>query len=91
MGGFFSQDGTFMICNRLTGALLQYGHTRMKGSHPLITDELYQGTAKSVDDYLGGSLFKKAKKEECTIDVNWQDQDLSSEKSFHAVYTSKTR
>ncbi len=55
-----------------------------------ITDELYQGTAKSAEGYLAGILFEKAKDEGCTIQVNWQDQDSSSEKSFRAVYGTET-
>ena len=88
--GFFSQNGTFVIRNWLTGALLGYDHACMRGSDPIITDELYQGTAKSIEGYLAGVLFEKAKEEGCTIEINWQDQDSSSEKSFRAVYTSET-
>ena len=62
----------------------------MRGSDTIITDELYQGTAKSIEGYLAGVLFEKAKEEGCTIEINWQDQDSSSEKSFRAVYTSET-
>ena len=88
--GFFSQNGTFVIRNWLTGALLWYGHACMRGSDPIMTDELYHGTAKSIEGYLAGVLFEKAKEEGCTIEINWQDQDSSSEKSFRAVYTSET-
>ena len=88
--GFFSQNCTFVIRNWLTGALLWYGHACMKGSDPIISDELYQGTAKSAEGYLAGILFEKAKEEGCAIEVNWQDQDSSSEKAFRAVYTSET-
>ena len=84
--GFFSQNGTFVIRNWLTGALLWYGHACMRGSDTIITDELYQGTAKSIEGCLAGVLFEKAKEEGCTIEINWQDQDSSSEKSFRAVY-----
>ncbi len=62
----------------------------MKGSDTQITDELYQGTAKSAEGYLAGILFEKAKDEGCTIQVNWQDQDSSSGKSFRAVYGTET-
>jgi len=88
--GFFSQNCTVVIRNWLTGALLWYGHACMKGSDPIITDDLYQGTAKSAEGYLAGILFEKAKEEGCAIEVNWQDQDSSSEKSFRAVYSSET-
>ena len=64
--GFFSQNGTFVIRNWLTGALLWYGHACMRGSDPIITDELYEGTAKSIEGYLAGILFEKAKEEGCT-------------------------
>ena len=56
-----------MIRNWLTGALLWYGHACMRGSDPIITDELYEGTAKSIEGYLAGILFEKAKEEGCTI------------------------
>ena len=61
----------------------------MKGSDPIIADELYQGTANSAEGYLAGILFNKAK-EGCNIEVNWQDQDSSSKKSLCAVYSSET-
>lgn len=54
----------------------------MKGSDTIITDELYQGTAKSAEGYLDAILFQKAKEEGCEIEVNWQDQESSAEKSF---------
>lgn len=88
--GFFSQNCTMMICNWLSGALLWYRHACMKGFDSIITDDLYQGTAKSAEGYLAGILFEKAKEEGCTIEVNWQDQDSSSEKSVCIVYTSET-
>ena len=62
----------------------------MKGCDPIVSGELYQGTAKSAEGYLAGVLFQKAKDEGCNIEINWQDQDSSSEKSFRAVYTSET-
>ena len=88
--GFFSQNATFVIRNWLTGALLWYGHACMRGSDPIIADELYAGTAKSAEGYLAGALFQKAREEGCHIEVNWQDQDSSAEKSFRSVYTSET-
>ncbi len=87
---FFSQNSTFIIRNFLTGALLWYGHASMRGCDSIIEDELYQGTAKSAEGYLAGVLFQKAKEEGCNIAVNWQDQDSSSEKSFHAVFGPQT-
>jgi len=45
--GFFSQNCTVVIRNWLTG-VLWFGHACMKGLDPIITDDLYQGTAKSA-------------------------------------------
>lgn len=87
--GFFSQNSTFVIRNWLTGALLWYGHVCMRGSDP-IDDQLYEGTAKSAEGYLAGICFEKGKDEGCVIEINWQDQDSSSEKSFRSVYGSET-
>lgn len=84
--GFFSQNSTFIIKNYLTGALLWYGHASMRGADSMVDDQLYQGTAKSAEGYLAAVLFKKAHEEGCTIIVNWQDQDSSSEKSFREVF-----
>ena len=42
---------------------LWYGHACMRGSDPIITDELYLGTAKSIEGDLAGVLFEKAKEE----------------------------
>lgn len=61
----------------------------MRGSDP-IDDQLYEGTAKSTEGYLAGVLFEKAKEEGCAIEINWQDHDSSSEKSFRSVYGSET-
>ena len=88
--GFFSQNCTFIIRNWLTGWILWYGHACMRGADPIIQDGLYQGTAKSAEGYLAGILFAQAKEEGCFIEVNWQDQDSSSEKSFRCVYGNET-
>ena len=88
--GFFSQNCTMVIRNWLTGALLWYGHVSMRGTDPIITDDLYQGTAKSAEGYLASVLFEKAQEEGCHVEVNWQDQDSSSEKAFRSVYSSET-
>ena len=39
----------------------------MKGCDPIVSGELYQGTAKSAEGYLAGVLFQKAKDEGCNI------------------------
>lgn len=56
----------------------------------MISDELYSGTAKSAEGYLAGILFGQAKEEGCHVEINWQDQDSSSEKAFRSVYSSNT-
>ena len=61
----------------------------MRGSDSIVSNDLYQGTAKSAEGYLAGVLFQQAKEEGCKIVVNWQDQD-SSEKSFHSVFGLQT-
>ena len=61
----------------------------MRGSDP-IDDQLYEGTAKSAQGYLAGICFEKGKDEGCVIEINWQDRDSSSEKSFRSVYGSET-
>ena len=62
----------------------------MRGCDSIIDDPLYMGTAKSAEGYLAAVLFKKAKDEGCKIAVNWQDQDFSSDKSFHSVFGPET-
>ena len=88
--GFFSRNSTFVIRNFLTGALLWYGHASMRGSDSLIEDDLYEGTAKSAEGFLAAVLFKKANDEGCSIEINWQDKDSLSEKSFCSVFGSET-
>ena len=88
--GFFSQNVTFVIRNWLTRALLWYGHACMRGSDPIITQTSSTRVQQSQEGYLAGILFEKAKEEGYTIEINWQDQDSSSEKSFRAAYTSET-
>ena len=63
-----------------------HSHVSMRGTDKIVTDDLYQGTAKSAEGYLASVLFSKANEEGCQILVNWQDQDSSSEKSFREVY-----
>ena len=54
------------------------------------SDSLIEGTAKSAKGFLAAVLFKKANDEGCSIEINWQDQDFSSEKSFCSVFGSET-
>ncbi len=88
--GFFSQNSTFVVRNFLTGALLWYAHASVRGTDSVVQGELYEGTAKSTEGFMAAALFKKAREEGCHVEVNWQDQDSSSEKSFRAVFTDET-
>ena len=76
----------FIIGNYFIGSFLYYIHASMRGCDSIISDEPYAGTAKSAEKYVAGVPFKQAKQEGCKIEVNWQDQDFSSKKSFHAVF-----
>ena len=62
----------------------------MRGSDSVIEEDLFQGTTKSAEGYLAGVLFRNAQAEGCKIEVNWQNQDSSSEKSFHSVFGPQT-
>ena len=56
-----------VIRNWLTGALDWYGHASMRGADTVITDDLYQGTAKSAEGYLASVLFEKAQTKAATL------------------------
>lgn len=47
--------------------------------------ELRQWTSKSAEGYLAHQLFPKVKEEGMHWEVNWQDQESSSRKSFKSV------
>ena len=79
--GHFSKNGSFIIKNYLTGGLLWYGHKCMRGKDDVIDEELYAGTAKSMEGVLAGECYKQAKEEGCHVDTVWQDGDSSSAKS----------
>lgn len=83
--GFFSQNATFIIRNWLTGALLWYGHACMKGSDPVLTEELYQGTAKTAEGYLAGVLFERAKDER----LSYPDKLARPRFLFREVFSSR--
>ena len=44
-------------------------------------EELYEGTAKSIEGALAEECHKEAKEEGCKVEVVWQDGDSSSAKS----------
>ncbi|EDO42603.1 predicted protein [Nematostella vectensis] len=86
--GHFSKNGSFIVKNYMTQGLLWYGNKSMRGE---ITEEeegeeLYHGTAKSMEGVLAEECYGQAKEEGCDIICVWQDGDSSSKKSVHNVY-----
>lgn len=79
--GHFSKNGSFIIKNYLTGGLLWYGNKCMWGNDNIIEEELYAGTAKSMEGVLAGECYQQAKDEGCCVNTVWQDGDSSSAKS----------
>ena len=74
----FSQNGSFIIKNYLTGGLLWYGHKCMRGKDGVLEDELFEGTAKSMEGILAEECYKEARDEGCKVEVVWQDGDSST-------------
>ena len=79
--GHFSKNGSFVIKNYMTGGLLWYGHKCMRGNDDVVDDDLYEGTAKSMEGVLSDECYEQAKVEGCSVEVVWQDGDSSSAKS----------
>ena len=79
--GHFSKNGSFIIKNYLTGGLLWYGHKCMRGRDDVVEDEVFEGTAKSMEGVLAEECYKEARDEGCKVEVVWQDGDSSSAKS----------
>ena len=90
--GHFSKNGSFIIKNYPTGGggLLWYGHKCIRGKDDVIDEELYAGTAKSMEGVLAGECYKQAKKEGCHVDTVWQDGDSSSAKSVTEHHSNST-
>ena len=63
--GHFSKNGSFIIKNYLTGGLLWYGHKCMRGKDDVVDEELFEGTAKSMEGFLAGECYKEAREEGC--------------------------
>lgn len=82
--GHFSKTGSFIIKNYLMGGLLWYGHKCMCGKDDVVDEELYEGTAKSMEGFLAGECYKEAREEGCKVEVVWQDGDSSASKSVLA-------
>ena len=80
--GCFSKNGLFVLKNYMTGGLLWYGHKCMRGNDDVVEEDLYQGTAKSMEGVLFDECYEQAKVEGCCVEVVWQDGDSSSTKSI---------
>ena len=76
--GHFSKNGSFIIKNYLTGGLLWYGHKCMKGGDDIIEEDLYKGTAKSMEGVLADQCYEQAKAEGYKVNTVWQDGDSTS-------------
>ena len=61
--GHFSKNGYFVIKNYMTGGLLWYGHKYMRGKDDVVDEDLYEGTAKSMEGVLSDECYGQAKVE----------------------------
>lgn len=52
----------------------------MRGKDDVVEDELFEGTAKSMEGILAEKCYKEARDEGCKVEVVWQDGDSSSAK-----------
>lgn len=87
--GYFSKNGSFNIKNYLTGGLLWFGHKCKRGNQE--DDDLFLGTAKSMEGVLPDECYRQAKDEGCNIVVVWQDGDSISQKSVEKVFGGEPR
>ena len=83
--GHFSKSGSFIIKNHMSGGLLWFGHKCMKGSDDVVEEEVYGGTAQSMEGRLAEECYGKAREEGCGVEV-WQDGDSSSSLSVQKHY-----
>ena len=81
--GFHSANGSFIIVDYLTQAILWRGHLSQRGSNE---ETLYAGTSKSMEANLALTLYGKAKEEGATIEVVWQDDDSSSASAVREIF-----
>ena len=88
-GGHFSKNGSFIIKNYLTGGFLWFSHKCMRGNSE--DDDLFLGTAKSMEGILADECYHQAKSEGCNVVVVWQDGDSSSQKSVEKVFGAEPR
>ena len=88
--GKFSQNCTFTIRNYVNNSLLYFVHLCMRGKR-VNEDELYRGTAKGAEGHAANMAFGQAKQEGLHIEIQWQDGDSSSAKSFRQHYPDETK
>ena len=88
--GHFSKNGSFIVKNYLTCGLLWYEHKCMQGKDDVVEEELYEGTAKSMEGVLAEECYEQAKNERCKIEVMWQDRDSSAAKSVSLHHPAGT-
>lgn len=50
----------------------------MRGKDGVLEDELFEGTAKSMEGILAEECYKEARDEGCKVEVVWQDGDSSA-------------
>lgn len=84
--GHFSKNGSFIVKNYLTGGLLWYGHKCMQGKDTVVNEELFEGTAKSMEGILAEECYKQAADEGCKVEVVWQDGDSSAAKAIRQYH-----
>ena len=76
--GYFSKNGSFIIKNYMSGGILWYGHKCMRGDDDIVDEELYEGTAKSMEGVLADECYRQAKRKGCKINTVWQaDPEMS--------------
>lgn len=85
----FSKNGSFIIKNYLTGGLLWYGHKCMRERDDVVQEDLFEGTAKSMEKILAEECYKEAKEEGCKVEVVWQDGNSSSAKSVKKYHPER--
>ena len=61
--GHFGKNGSFIVKNYLTGGLLWYRQKCMRRKDDVVEEELYEGTAKSMEGVLADECYEQAKNE----------------------------
>lgn len=81
-GSFSKKWFFYSVNNHLTGGLLWCGHKCMRGKDDVVEEDLYQGTAKSMQGVLEEECYEQAKNEGSKVEVVWQDGESSTAKSI---------